>query len=285
MSLKITSEIDLLRSAVQELRTKKKEIGFVPTMGFLHDGHLSLVRKAKKDGWSVVVSIFVNPTQFAPNEDFARYPRNIERDTALLTEAGCDILFIPSVDEIYPNGYSSYIEVEGVSAVLEGKFRPVHFKGVTTAVAKLFNIVGPDVAYFGQKDAQQCAIIKKMVHDLNIPVRIEIVPTVREADGLAMSSRNVYLSREERKNATVLYESLLHAEKKIRNGERASQKIITEMKELINAKDPTQIDYVEIVDRTDLHPKSTMLSGESVLIVLAVKFGSTRLIDNMIVTV
>ena len=254
-------------------------------MGFLHDGHLSLIRKAKSENDIVVVSIFVNPTQFAPHEDLERYPRDIVKDTELALQAGCDLLFVPSAEEIYPAGFSTYTTVEGLSALLEGKFRPTHFKGVTTVVLKLFNIVRPDTAYFGQKDAQQSIVIKKMVTDLNIPVRITIVPTMREADGLAMSSRNVYLNLQQRKNAVVLSQSLKFAEDKIIHGERDPNKIVEEMKAMILANDPAGIDYVEIVDAETLETKRTLNSGETVLIPLAVRFGSTRLIDNTIVTI
>jgi pantoate--beta-alanine ligase len=264
---------------------KGKTIGFVPTMGFLHEGHLSLIRKAKSDCDIVVVSIFVNPTQFGPHEDFNRYPRDIEHDAALAAEAGCDILFIPSAEELYPARFSSYVIVENLSSVLEGKFRPTHFKGVTTIVLKLFNIIQPDVAYFGQKDAQQSIIIKRMVADFNLPLHIEVVPTVREADGLAMSSRNVYLSAEERKNAVVLFQALELARKKITSGERTCSDILSSMGTLIQSKNPTAIDYVAIVDAQTLEPKLQLQENDTVLIPLAVRFGTTRLIDNIIVTV
>ncbi len=254
-------------------------------MGFLHEGHLSLIRKAKSECDIVVVSVFVNPTQFAPSEDYSRYPRDIERDAALASESGCDILFVPTAEEMYPSEFASYVAVEQLSAVLEGKFRPTHFKGVTTVVAKLFNIVQPRIAYFGQKDAQQFIIIKKMVSDLNIPIHIEIIPTVREADGLAMSSRNVYLSHDERKNAVVLNQSLKHAETVIRSGERDSSVIIASMRDLIQSKNPAQIDYIEIVDTTTLQSKRMLSGGDEILIPLAVRFGSTRLIDNILLTV
>ena len=254
-------------------------------MGFLHEGHLSLIRKAKNECDIVVVSVFVNPTKFAPHEDFNRYPRDIERDSLLASTAGCDILFVPTAEEIYPNGFSSYVTVEQLSNALEGKFRPTHFKGVTTVVAKLFNIVQPSIAFFGQKDAQQFIIIKKMVSDLNIPIHIEIVPTMREADGLAMSSRNVYLNPEERKNAVVLNQSLKLSETMIRSGERNSAAIISAMRELIQSKNPTQIDYIEIVDVATLESKSVLAAGDEILIPLAVRFGATRLIDNIVLIV
>ncbi|MHB1050435.1 MAG: pantoate--beta-alanine ligase [Bacteroidota bacterium] len=281
---KVTSIVSI-RKAVQELRNRGGSIGFVPTMGALHEGHLSLVRKAKKENSTVIVTIFVNPSQFGPHEDYERYPRDIEKDSALVQDAGGDIIFAPDAQEMYPAGYSSFVTVEGVSSVLEGKFRPTHFKGVATIVVKLFNIVKPDVAYFGQKDAQQCALIKKLVHDLNIPVRIEIGATVREHDGLAMSSRNVYLNAEERSNAPVLYASLLQAAKSIEEGERSVKKIIAVMTDMVRAKGASQIDYIEIVDAGDLTAKESLQSGDTVLIPLAVRFGTTRLIDNIIVRV
>ncbi len=254
-------------------------------MGYFHDGHLSLIKKAKNENDVVVVSIFVNPAQFGPNEDFARYPRDIERDTELAKLAGCNILFIPSAEEMYPAGFSSSAIVENISTVLEGKYRPTHFKGVTTVVLKLLNIVQPRIAYFGQKDAQQCIVIKKMVYDFNIPTEISIVPTLRESDGLAMSSRNVYLNSEERKNAVVLNQSLCLAENLIQKGERNSEKIVKEMMKLIQSKNPTAIDYVEIVGSENLEKKNTITSGETILIPLAVRFGTTRLIDNIIIKV
>ena len=279
------SAISSLHAVLKPFRDQNKKLGFVPTMGSLHEGHLSLIRKAKDDCDVVAVSIFVNPTQFAPNEDFTRYPRDIERDTRLAGSAGCDVLFIPAVEEIYPKDFSSFIEVEGLSSVLEGKFRPTHYKGVCTIVNKLFNIVQPDTAYFGQKDAQQCLVIKKMVRDLNMPVHIEITPTVREADGLAMSSRNVYLNEDERPRASVLFQALKFAEEKIKNGERNVNRILDEMTTMIQSKNPTQIDYITAADSENLQPRQLLEKGETVLFLLAVRFGTTRLIDNSIVTV
>jgi len=254
-------------------------------MGYLHEGHLSLIRKAKQEHDIVVVSIFVNPTQFAPTEDLDKYPRDIVRDTELAQQAGCDIIFTPSAEEMYPQGFSSFVTVEGLSSVLEGKFRPTHFKGVTTVVLKLFNIIQPETAYFGQKDAQQSIVIQKMVKELNVPIRIEIVPTKREQDGLAMSSRNVYLNPAQRANAVVLSQSLQLATSLIANGERDPFRIIREMDQLISATQPTQIDYIEIVDAATLERKQELRNGEKILIPLAVRFGSTRLIDNAILTV
>ena len=254
-------------------------------MGFLHEGHLSLIRKAKSENDIVVVSIFVNPTQFAPHEDLEKYPRDIAGDSERASAAGCDLLFVPPVSEMYPAGFSSYAAVEGLSSVLEGEFRPTHFKGVTTVVLKLFNIVCPDRSYFGQKDAQQCIVIKKMVNDLNVPVQVMIVPTMREHDGLAMSSRNVYLDPEQRKNAVVLSKSLTLASEMIVRGERDPMRIIETMRTCIASGGPTSIDYIAVVDGQDLSSKSMLVSGETVLIPLAVRFGATRLIDNALITV
>lgn len=279
------SHIPELRSTLNDSREKKKSIAFVPTMGYLHDGHLSLIKKAKEENDIVVVSIFVNPTQFAPNEDFARYPRDIERDSELAQRSGCDFLFMPTTEEMYPTGFSTYAVVENISLVLEGKFRPTHFKGVTTVVLKLLNIVQPRIAYFGQKDAQQCILIKKMVKEFNVPTDIGIVPTLRESDGLAMSSRNVYLNSEERKNAIVLNQSLRLAEHLIGQGERKPSTIIDEMMKLIKSKNPTEIDYIEIVGAEHLEKITSINPGETILIPLAVRFGKTRLIDNTIITV
>lgn len=279
------SHISDVRAKLDSIREGKKSVALVPTMGFFHEGHLALIKKAKSENDLVVVSIFVNPTQFGPNEDFSRYPRNIQRDTEFAQTSGCDILFVPSVEEMYPDGFSSYVTVEGLSTVLEGKFRPAHFKGVTTVVLKLFNIVQPDIAYFGQKDAQQSVVIRKMVKDLNIPIAIDIVPTMREHDGLAMSSRNVYLNPDERKNAAVLNQSLKVAAEMISKGEKSTQRIITEVSTMVNSMNPTQIDYIEIVDAENLETKTTLKRGDTVLIPLAVRFGSTRLIDNIILTI
>ncbi|MDD8019516.1 MAG: pantoate--beta-alanine ligase [Bacteroidota bacterium] len=281
--MKTISTISEVRSAVQSIRSKHKSVGFVPTMGYLHEGHLHLIRKAKKVCDSVVVSIFVNPTQFAPGEDFAKYPRDIERDTALAKAAGADVLFVPSVEEMYPKDFSAFVIVEGLSSVLEGVFRPSHFDGVTTIVNKLFNIVQADKVFFGQKDAQQCAVVKKMVKDLQMPVEIEIVPTVREVDGLAMSSRNIYLNADERKNASVLYQALQYADEKIKEGEKDVPKIVAAMKRMIQSKNPSAIDYIAIVDSETLQPKNKLAKGDSLLIPLAVRFGTTRLIDNITV--
>jgi pantoate--beta-alanine ligase len=254
-------------------------------MGYLHEGHLSLIRLAKEKSDVVITTIFVNPLQFAPNEDYDRYPRDFERDVKLAQSAGCDIIFHPSVEEMYPQNFLTYVEVDKLTKVLEGEFRPTHFRGVTTVVAKLFNITKPHIAVFGQKDAQQALIIKQMVRDLNFDIEIIVAPIVREPDGLAMSSRNVYLSDSERKDATVLYESLKLAEKLIENGERNSKNIILKMEELIKSKPTAKIDYIAIVEPETLEKVETLSEGKEYLIALAVRIGSTRLIDNTIVKI
>ncbi len=265
------------------MRTARKDmfghIGFIPTMGYLHQGHISLVERAKKENDHVVVSIFVNPTQFGPHEDFIAYPRDEARDAKLLRESGVDILFLPTVAQMYPKGFETYVTLENSSQVLEGEKRPGHFRGVTTVVAKLFNITQPDAAYFGQKDAQQVVIIKKMVSDLQFPITIGVGETVREQDGLAKSSRNVYLSQKERKEAAVLFSSLQHAQKLFQKGEKNSEKIKNVMKELIQ-KTSGSIDYISIADPKTLR-ELNQIKKETV-ISLAVYFGKTRLIDNIV---
>jgi len=272
-----------MQQRAEELRLAGRRIGFVPTMGYLHEGHLSLLNLARKHSDITVMSIFVNPTQFGPNEDYDRYPRDFARDERLARERGCDILFYPSVHEMYPKPYRTYVSVEEITDVLCGASRPGHFRGVATVVTKLFNIVKPHVAVFGQKDAQQAIVIKQMVRDLNMDVEILVAPIVREPDGLAMSSRNTYLNEKERQDALVLYRSLKKAEELIRQGERDASRIKQEMKTMIRSADTAKIDYVEIVDTTNLKSLDT-LKGE-VLIALAVWIGKTRLIDNTIVKV
>jgi len=261
------------------LKKKGKKISFVPTMGALHQGHLSLVKRAKSLGDFVVVSIFVNPAQFGPKEDYKKYSRDLRKDKELLQKAGCNLIFAPRVKDIYPEGYLTYIDVEELSQKLEGASRPGHFKGVCTVVAKLFNIVQPDFAIFGQKDAQQALIIKKMAEDLNFPVEIIVCPTVREKDGLACSSRNSYLNTEERDQAKILYQSLKLGEKMIKAGEKNPLKIIKKMTELIEKMPLAKIDYIALADIEKLEPVK-IIKGE-LLLSLAVKFGKTRLIDNL----
>lgn len=279
--MKIITQIAAMQKQADDLRVQGKRIGFVPTMGFLHEGHLSLVREAKKNSDAVVMSIFVNPTQFGPNEDFKDYPRNFDRDVALAESAGCEIIFYPDSSEVYPESYLTYVEVEKISKVMCGVSRPTHFRGVTTIVAKLFNIVKPHVAVFGQKDAQQAMIIKRMAADLNFDIKIIVAPIVRENDGLAMSSRNTYLTPEQRKQATVLYQSLMAAQTMIEAGERKIEIIQNQIKSMIEQQPDAIIDYIAIVDTTNLKPV-TQLNGE-ILVALAVKIGKTRLIDNIIV--
>lgn len=265
-----------------DLKKQGKTIGFVPTMGYLHEGHLSLMRVAKKKSDVLVVSLFVNPTQFGPKEDFKTYPGDLRRDKRLLKEVGCDYLFCPEAKDMYPEHFDTYVEVENLTKVLEGVFRPGHFKGVTTIVAKLFNVVQPDIAVFGQKDFQQGVVIKRMVKDLHMPVKIIVAPTIREKSGFALSSRNSYLSNEERRQALVLYESLNLAKRMIRSGEREAKNITDKMRKLILEMPGAKIDYVSINDSGTLRPLKR-LNGD-VLISLAVRIGKTRLIDNIRVT-
>ncbi|MGH9787108.1 MAG: pantoate--beta-alanine ligase, partial [Candidatus Acidiferrales bacterium] len=246
-----------------------------------HEGHLALVRRARKENDSTVVSLFVNPAQFGPNEDYLRYPRDPERDTALLAREGVDLLFAPSVEEMYPAGFQTYATVERVAAALEGQFRPGHFRGVATVVLRLFNIVQPHAAYFGQKDAQQCAVVKQMVRDLNLPVEIVVCPIVREPDGLALSSRNAYLKPAERQAALALYRSLGRAQELIEGGERRADELIRQMRALIEAAPGSRIDYVAVADADTFEPR-VAVSGLTV-VALAVWIGATRLIDNLIV--
>ncbi|UCE05786.1 MAG: pantoate--beta-alanine ligase [bacterium] len=281
--MKVITKIAEMQKEADRLRMQGKKIGFVPTMGYLHEGHLSLVREANKRSDIVVMSIFVNPTQFDPTEDFEDYPRDFNRDVKLAQSAGCDIIFYPDANEVYPEPYLTYVEVEKITKVLCGVSRQTHFRGVTTIVAELFNIVKPHLAVFGQKDAQQAIVIKRMVKDLNFDIEIIVAPIVREQDGLAMSSRNTYLSKGQRAQAGVLYQSLMAAKKMIEAGERNATIIKNRMREMIEHQPDAVIDYIEIVDTTNLESQSE-LSGE-ILIALAVKVGSPRLIDNVIVRI
>lgn len=277
----IIETVKELREYLAGQRAAGKTVGLVPTMGFLHEGHLSLIREAKAENDVVVVSDFVNPTQFGPNEDFESYPRNIERDTELALSAGADVIFYPSVSEMYPPESSTYVEVEGnITRVLCGASRPTHFRGVTTVVNKLFNIVEPDKAYFGQKDAQQVAVLTKMVKDLHMDIELIICPIVREPDGLAMSSRNTYLSSEERKQAVILNQALKKAKNAFANGEKDVVKLTGIITDKINEMPLAVIDYVSILDFPSLKPIITI--EKDALGAVAVKFGKTRLIDNEI---
>ncbi|AUG57795.1 MAG TPA: pantoate--beta-alanine ligase [Ruminiclostridium sp.] len=277
--MRIVEKIADLKTIIRAQKREGKTIGFVPTMGYLHKGHLSLIETSIRHNDFTVISIFVNPTQFGPNEDFDRYPRDIEGDLKKAESVGVDVVFIPAKEEMYPQGYMTYVNVEKITDSLCGKSRPGHFRGVTTIVNKLFNIVEPDRAYFGQKDAQQALVIKKMVEDLNMNVEVIVCPIVREEDGLAMSSRNAYLSDEERKSAAILYESLLEAKEMVEMGERDGKKIVGHIKNKIESKTNAEIDYIEVVKASTLE-NADILEGE-ILIALAVKFGQTRLIDNI----
>jgi len=275
--MKVIETIDEMK----RLRCQLTEpVGFVPTMGYLHEGHLSLVRRARAENPSVVVSIFVNPTQFGPREDLSSYPRDPQRDLALLEKEQVGIVFMPSVAEMYPPQFNSWVEVRQVTERLEGASRPGHFRGVTTVCAKLFNIIQPTRAYFGQKDAQQAIVIKKMVADLNMSLEIVTLPTVREPDGLAMSSRNTYLNPEQRQAAIVLYQALTLAQKLWSQGEKDAQTIRQQMTDLIGKQPLADIDYVSIADAETLDELDTV--NPPTLASLAVKIGSTRLIDNIV---
>lgn len=258
----------------------KGTVGLVPTMGFLHEGHLSLIRQAKAECNHVIVTIFVNPTQFGPNEDLSKYPRDLERDLNLINPLGVDLVWNPTAEVMYPIGYQTWVEVEAMTQPLEGSMRPGHFKGVTTVVAKLFNATQPDKAYFGQKDAQQAAVIRQMTRDLNFPIEIVVCPTVREMDGLAMSSRNKYLNEAERKAATVLFRSLSAAKELYEGGERDAEKIRGKMKEVLAAEPLAQMQYVSCADYDSLEELSK-IKGKA-LLSMAVFLGKTRLIDNFI---
>ncbi|HAP32269.1 MAG TPA: pantoate--beta-alanine ligase [Firmicutes bacterium] len=273
-----------LRGKISTVRKQGNSIGFVPTMGFLHEGHLSLIRAARAQNDFVVVSIFVNPLQFGKGEDYAEYPRDLENDSRLAAAAGCDLIFSPAVRDFYPPGYATHVEALGsITQGLCGASRPGHFRGVTTVLVKLFNLVTPDRTYFGQKDAQQCLVVKKMLDDLNFNIQFKIMPTVREADGLAMSSRNKFLTPRQRAAAPVLYQSLRQVEALFRGGERNGAVLKDKVHRLITAVPETEIDYIEIVGVDGLKPAEQV--EKSCLVALAVKFGSTRLIDNIILEV
>jgi pantoate--beta-alanine ligase len=278
----VTSVVEMQKEA-DRLRVERKHIGLVPTMGYFHTGHLQLIEQAKRMCNAVIVSTFVNPSQFGPNEDFARYPRDFERDKSLALQSEVDFLFNPDTKDMYVPDYGTYVEEQEVSHILEGKIRPTHFRGVATVVAKLFNICKPHIAVFGQKDAQQIFIVRKMVRDLNFDVSVFVVPIVRETDGLAMSSRNVYLSPEERANATVLHDSLKYAEKKIKDGERNVENLLSQMQQMIRSKGASSIDYIAMID-PEMFRETETITKPSVLVALAVRFGSTRLIDNALIS-
>ena len=279
----------LVRSAAQmqqiavRLRRAGKSIGFVPTMGALHEGHVSLVRAARRAHDVVIASLFVNPLQFGPREDFRRYPRAFASDRRLLAKAGCDWLFAPDVEQIYPRGFATHVDVGPLGLLLEGAIRPGHFRGVATVVCKLFQIVQPTAAYFGQKDYQQCAVIRRMIADLALPVRFRMMPIVREPDGLAMSSRNVYLTAAQRAQAVVLSRALRFARARIRRGERSAAAIRALVRRDTATATLGRLDYVELVDVDTLQPLRRVKGRAAIL--LAVRFGATRLIDNVLVEV
>jgi pantoate--beta-alanine ligase len=268
---------------ISEIKTLRQKlsgtVGFVPTMGYLHEGHLALVRQARIENSAVIVSIYVNPTQFGPSEDFGAYPRDLNRDLELLRKEGTDIVFVPSDQEMYPREFGSWVDVEKVTESLEGASRPGHFRGVVTIVAKLFNIVQPTRAYFGQKDVQQVVVIKRMVADLNINMEVVVIPTVRESDGLAMSSRNTYLSSKERQAATILFKALTLAQRLWRRGEKDAEKMRRQMVALIEKEPLARIDYASIADSRTLEELS--LLDRPAVASLAVRIGKTRLIDNL----
>jgi pantoate--beta-alanine ligase len=279
--MEIVKKIKRMQAISRRIRNRAKTVGLIPTMGALHEGHLSLIRQARKENDFVVVSIFVNPIQFAPAEDFKQYPRPIKQDIALCLKEKVDFFFLPAADEVYPVGFKTYVGVEELSDVLCGAERKNHFRGVTTVVSKLFHIVQPDSAYFGQKDAQQATIIKQMVRDLNMPVTIKVMPTVRHQNGLALSSRNVYLGAEDRKRAACLSESLMLAQRLVRAGEKDSGSVINKMRQILRSQKNINIEYIAIVDLDNLKPVEKIAGN--CLVALAVRIGKTRLIDNMVI--
>lgn len=279
--MNIITDIAAMQQTASRLRREGKTIGVVPTMGYFHEGHLSLMRRARAECEVVIVTLFVNPAQFAPHEDFASYPRDFERDCQLAEAEGVDILFAPTAEAMYPDGYETFVTVENLTQPLCGASRPGHFRGVTTVVAKLFNITQPHRAYFGLKDYQQCKVIQKMVRDLNFDITIVPCPIVREPDGLAMSSRNAYLSPAERQAALALHRALRHAEQMVKAGERDARVVRDAVQAMIAAEPLAWIDYVEVVDAETLQPVEQI--QQNTLVALAVKIGRARLIDNTVI--
>lgn len=276
----VIEDIPFMKRWCREAKLKGRTIGFVPTMGALHQGHLSLIQRAREECDVVVVSIFVNPLQFGPGEDFDHYPRDLLQDLNLCEREEVDFVFVPSPEEMYPKGFSTWVEVGGrVTQVLEGASRPGHFRGVTTVLAKLFNIILPDRSYFGEKDYQQALVVKKMLRELNFDTQIVLMPTIREKDGLACSSRNSYLNFEERKAARILYQSLIRAKKEIQRGEDNPSRILSLVEEIIRKEPLAQIDYIALIDPENLEPVEKI--EREVLLALAVRIGGVRLIDNM----
>ena len=283
MAPAITTTVEATRLSIAAARTQGKSIALVPTMGALHAGHASLIKAARAETGFVAVSVFVNPTQFGPHEDLSRYPRPFENDVKICAEEDVDLVFHPTPEIMYPPSFQTFVEVRDLPKVLCGQSRPGHFRGVATVVLKLFNIVQPDIAYFGQKDAQQARVLTQMVRDLDVPVRLRICPIVREPDGLALSSRNVYLGVDQRRHATVLYRSLEAMRQRIDAGERQAAPLVHQVRAMIDATPGAKIDYVSVVDFDSLQPVER-LQGK-VLIALAVHFGTTRLIDNMLMDI
>ena len=281
--MEVVKTVEEVREIVSEWRSQGLTIGLVPTMGFLHEGHQSLIKRSASENDCTVVSVFVNPIQFGPNEDLEAYPRDLNRDMKAVEEAGGDIIFNPEPSEMYPGHFTSFIDTTETTELLCGAVRPIHFRGVCTVVGKLFNIVMPDRAYFGQKDAQQLATVKRFVRDLNFPLDIVACPIIREADGLAKSSRNTYLNPEERKAALILSQSLKKGKEAIDNGERDSQKVISIIRENLEKEPLARIDYVEVVDFENIQ-RIARIEGET-LVAIAVYIGKTRLIDNFIVNI
>lgn len=281
--MQVITRIAELKQKIRNAREAGKSIGVVPTMGYLHEGHLTLMRRARLEQGMVIATLFVNPLQFGPQEDYEAYPRDLDRDATMAESTGIDVLFAPAVDEMYPSGKGktlTHVDVDTITTTLCGASRPGHFRGVATVVTKLFNITEADTAYFGQKDAQQVAVLRQMVKDLNVNVKIVAVPIVREADGLAMSSRNQFLNPSERQAALVLFRSLARAEKMLADGERNSSVILAQMNEMVRQEPLAQIDYISIVNTRTL--ESVPLISGDVLIAMAVRFGKTRLIDNLL---
>lgn len=279
--MKIVGTVKEVREQVKAWRKEGLSVGYVPTMGYLHEGHASLMKKSVEDNDKTVASIFVNPMQFGPTEDLEAYPRDLDRDAALCEEIGVDLIFHPEVEEMYEDGFCSFVDMSGLTKGLCGKTRPTHFRGVCTVVNKFFNIIKPDRAYFGQKDAQQLAVIKRMVADLNMDIEIIGCPIVREEDGLAKSSRNTYLSEEERRAALCLSKSIFLAESLVKDGETSAETIKAEMRKVLEAEPLARVDYVEVVDSLTIEPVVEVKSGT--LIAIAVYIGKTRLIDNTII--
>ena len=283
--MKIITKISEMQSIADEIRRDNKTIALVPTMGFFHDGHAGLIRRANELADTVVTSLFVNPTQFAPNEDFERYPRNFEKDCKIAEESNCSILFHPDVSEMYPSGYDTMLQVSHITNKFEGTFRPNHFNGVATIVAKLFNSTNPHIAVFGQKDYQQTLVIKQLIKDLNFNIRIVISPTRRENDGLAMSSRNIYLKPEEKQQANILFHTLEKAIQAIEKGERKRKIINAIMHNSLRAVSSIMIDYASAADSDTLNEPEEFMPNQRIVLLIAVYLGKTRLIDNALITI